>query len=415
MGSDRQSARRDERRRVSARDRANNADSGFARTFTIPEGFELFKESKGRLEFDIIPYIAGKGNPQADEGMEYFERTFYIHRDIGPAKDSYICPAKTAGKPCPICEQVAKWSRKSGISKEEQKELRQMAAKQRQLFIIRIPGEKTWYLWSLSYHNFGKQLDARIKAFDEKDGYDYFYDLQEGFTVRASFVEASMGEGNPFPQASVIDFIPRAKQYKPELIDRMPCLDDLLIIEPYEKLRDLFLGVDGPEDGDDDLPPARGRAPQVDDEDDTPPPPAAGKGKARPAPVADDTDEDDAPPAPAKKSKKPAAPADEGEWDDEDDTPPAKPAGKKKPAAPPPEDDEDDAPPAPAKKAKKPSVDDEGDWDEDDAPPAKPAGKKKPAPAPAEDDGDDDDAPPAKAAKPAKGKPKPPADDDDWE
>jgi len=61
----------------------------------LPEdiGFFALKSTK-TARVDIIPYDVGKGNPRADKGVLYWERTFYIHRNVGPNNAWVICPAR---------------------------------------------------------------------------------------------------------------------------------------------------------------------------------------------------------------------------------------------------------------------------------------------------------------------------------
>ncbi|HUU41398.1 MAG TPA: hypothetical protein VMW42_10695, partial [Desulfatiglandales bacterium] len=77
---------------------------------SLPEGMEQFKikAASEAIKIDIIPYDVGKDNPKADKGSLYWERTFYIHRGIGPNQEWVICPARTSGKACPICEYASK-------------------------------------------------------------------------------------------------------------------------------------------------------------------------------------------------------------------------------------------------------------------------------------------------------------------
>jgi hypothetical protein len=36
--------------------------------------------------------------------MYYFERTYWVHKGVGPDQRWYVCPKQTLHKPCPVCE-----------------------------------------------------------------------------------------------------------------------------------------------------------------------------------------------------------------------------------------------------------------------------------------------------------------------
>lgn len=378
---------------------------GFS-TIKIPEGMKMLKLEKGTMIVDIIPYMVGAGNPFADEGKYHYERTFWMHRGVGPAGDSYICLAKTKNEACPVCEYQARL-RKGG--EVDEKTLKEMSPKRRQLFHVvnRKDIEAGVQLLEASYAMFGKLLATRIDSdAATESGWDKFADPKEGMRLQLTIAEKSMGS-NKYLEVIAIDFLPRKHQYGWKFVDENTvCLDDILKIPNYEKLAALLESGEEAEDvggGDDDAPPARKKP--VADDDDAPPP------RKRPAALEDD----DAPPA--KPAKKPAA-EEEGAWDDEAPPPPKKkpapvaedddaPPPKKRPAAledddaPPPKKrpaalEDDDAPPPPKKR---PAA-----LEDDDASPP----KKKPA-APADDGAGWDDEPPAKPAK----KPAPAAEDDD--
>lgn len=440
---------REKRRYTNARERAEKHDSGFSSTsFKLPEGVNLFKPKEGVMLLDILPFVAGKGNPWAEPGNVHWERTYWAHRGVGANGDTYLCPAKSAKKPCPICEYRLKLI-KEGDEDNEQV-IKDLAPKERQLFNVvnlRDP-DKGIQIWDVSNFLFGKVLDARLRNADEDDGWENFFHMEEGLTLKVSFAEESFG-GYAFYKAETIDFKTRKEPYDDDKFEEVHCLDEILIIPEYDDLKKAFLEVsddkpakskskdkdaDDDDEDDEDEKPAKGKKPAADeDEDDEDEKPVKPKSK-KPADD-DDEDEDDEEPAPKVKSKKTPPPDDADDWsefdeDDEDDEKPAK-AKSKKPAD---DDDDEDEAPAPKAKSKKPAdddddedTDDEDDEDED-APPAK---KKKPA---AESDDEDDEEPAPKKKKnrfdsdeddkgwdndddeePAPKKKKKPADDDDDE
>jgi len=95
-------------------------------------------------------------------------------------------------------------------------------------------------LLEISFHNFGKQLDKRIK--NRADGkYDNFSDIERGMTLVCGCEARSMGTGKPFPCIETVDFEPRDVDYDAAaMLAEIPCLDDLLIVRPYDELHNIF-------------------------------------------------------------------------------------------------------------------------------------------------------------------------------
>jgi hypothetical protein len=293
-----------EKRTVSARQWAATRDDSERTAFRIPKDTTLFYiKVKGKKKLDFIPYVVGKGNPMADEGSLWFERTFWIHSNIGINEKSYVCPARSAGRRCPICEERARQARNPDAAKEL---IKALEPKQRQLFQVIDLSEpdKGVQLWEISYHLFGKSLKERINNADEDRGWDRFADLTEGMTVEVVFVDKAIPGYSAFFDCSSIDFLPRAKPYNDGMLDRVACLDDLLIIRDYEELKKIFL-QETEEEGD------------KDEERPTHRPGSADPAQTRPNP--------------AKTAAPPAKqhPSEEELWDDEEPEKPAAPARAK--------------------------------------------------------------------------------------
>lgn len=319
--------------------------TGYTATYLkVPKGMSLFSAEKGLMLLDILPYEVGKGNPFADKGMLYFERTYFVHRNIGPSQSTYVCPAKTANKPCPICEEAQKL-RANADDKEEEDTAKQMFPKQRQLFnVIDLnEGKKGVQLWDMSYHNFGKKLQVELEALDEDErDRKLFFTADAGYSLKVSFGEESMGSGK-FLTAETIKFRPRKEQYdEEEILEQVANLDEALIILPYEELKDLLHTAkeDDEEAEDDDE-----SDEDSDDEDDEDEPAPKKKGKKKPEPEddddgdsgddddsdeGDDSDDSEDEPAPKKKKKgvgfkdvdkaiKKKSKSDEDEEEEEDD------------------------------------------------------------------------------------------------
>jgi len=221
-------------------------------TVRLPDGVSFFSVKKaGLMRLEIIPYRIpeGAGNPCFDDGSMGFERTFFIHRGVGANNDSYVCPAKTKGKACPICESRAKLASDPSTDDEL---LKALLPKERQLWNVydHDDADKGVQVWDVSFHLFGKQLDARIKNADEDDDYEYFSDPEEGSTLKVGFSEESFNSQKFFSTES-IDFKPRKGPVPAAIVEAACVLDDLLITESYEKLKAIYYQLEEVPDEDD--------------------------------------------------------------------------------------------------------------------------------------------------------------------
>jgi hypothetical protein len=225
--------------------------TGFAPTaFELPENTSLFvlKDEKS-VRLDIIPYEVGEGNPYADPGTLHYERTFYVHRGIGADQNSYVCPAKTCGERCYICEYRAKLSKDPDA---DEKLIKDLFPKQRQLFNVIDTKErdKGVQLLEISYHLFGKVLDREIQNADEDDDYRSFAELEGGKTLKLG-VEEQHAEGNSWLSVVSINFRERKDDYDEDILEEAVCLDDILRIKDYDELKEIFLQTESDDEDED--------------------------------------------------------------------------------------------------------------------------------------------------------------------
>jgi len=248
--------------RVSARRWREEPRGGSSDYLRMPEGVGTFEGKAGTYRLDFMSFIAGKGNPRAEAGEAYFERTFFVHKDVGPNSDWHLCLARTYKKPCPVCEYRAKLS---SDPEADEKVIKALAPKERQLWLVKdlLNDPDSLLLWNVSYHLFGKQLKDKINNSDEEDGYDYFADPTEGKTMRMALQQSNNGS---WTEVADIEFRSRKRQYDSEIINETPCLDKMLVPLSYDKFKALYLQTDEQKDEKDDEPRRRSR----DDDDDKP-------------------------------------------------------------------------------------------------------------------------------------------------
>lgn len=235
---------RQEREKVSGRRRAETHKTGFDRTAVLlPDGRKSFNlDSASTKRIAVIPYRVGKGNPYAEEGSLHFERTYFTHRGIGANEDSYVCLAKTAKQRCPVCEYRAKLAKDPDADENVVKSL---APKERQLWnILDLEDlDSGVQLWDISFHLFGKRLDEEVKNADEDEGYEFFSDPIDGCILKLGVNEKSFN-GNKFYEVVTIGFKHRKEPLDGELLTQAMCLDKLIILPDYDKLKAIFLQTD---------------------------------------------------------------------------------------------------------------------------------------------------------------------------
>ena len=398
--------KREERRRAGSKRRdAQHRTGGDWTTMNIPEGVDIFTPKEKSFRLDIVPFKVGQGNPYAESGEWYYERTFFVHRGIGPEGNSYVCPAKTSGGKCPICEERAQLARDPDGDENLIKDLR---PKERQIFLFldRDEEEKGVQIFEFSNWNFGRLLDERRQEGDE-DGDEYvaeFDDPGGGAVLRVKFKEES-GGGYKYMVARSIDFKPRPNGLDEKYLEHGICPDDLLKILDYDELKKVFLQIEDDDDDDDD------------ESEEKPKRRAKAKAKAKPKAKAKLKDDDE----------------DGDDWDDDDDEPAEKPKPrKKKPAERTADDagleegmtvDHDDHGKCEITRISKDGTslileDEDGEEHravgvDDVTVPKNRKAKAKPKPADDDDDDDDEPAEKPKRKPKAKAKSKPKEDDDD--
>ncbi len=219
----------------------------------LPEGVGFFAlKSTKTARVDIIPYVVGKGNPRADKDVDYWERTFYIHRNVGPNNDWVICPARTAKKPCPVCEFVNKLR-----EDEDGNETLITALKTSRRMVMNLKDmsedikERRVRVMEISHAYFGKAMDEALTLAyeDDEDNMDGFCDAEDGSYLKMVVEKGYLGKGY---SVESIGFKARKEDLDDETLDAAVCLDDILIIKDYDELKELLLQDDSDDEDEDE-------------------------------------------------------------------------------------------------------------------------------------------------------------------
>jgi len=210
-------------------------------------------EPGSRVKLDFLPYEVTDPkhpdlNPDAEiavKGSLWYKRPFSTHRNIGVKNESVICLA-SVGKKCPICEYRQKRI-KAGADSEETDALK---PSRRNLYVV-VPldskkHEVKPHVFDISQYLFQELLNEEL-AEDDENG--IFPSLEEGLTLKIRFDSKTIGNSQPFAEASRIDFIERDDQYEEKILDEVPNLDEILNVLSYEELQAKLLEVDNEETG----------------------------------------------------------------------------------------------------------------------------------------------------------------------
>lgn len=223
-------------------------DVGFKPTsFKVPKDWEVLRLDKaGQLEIDVMPHVAGKHNPLADEGIVVWDSRHQVHDGIGvDTKKKYVCPASRGMGRCPVCEHAARL-RMKGADKEALKAFR---PKMRVLYAVKAGWEgeeKKNYLLEQSFFGkpgFGELIDNKLEAVMHKPKHPYhrFWHPDGGRTL-ACTVKKDKFPGGIFYKVSNIEMIEREEQYDESVIEETPNLEELInsMVLPYDKLKAIF-------------------------------------------------------------------------------------------------------------------------------------------------------------------------------
>lgn len=244
-----------QRRYADAKTAAAKSKGGFEWTnLSLPEGMTMFKFKRaGVYRINVIPFVTKDGNPNADVDMDYYERTYYVHNQIGPEEKTYCCPLKNWGDPCCVCDHRVKLQNKGA----DDETIAPFKPKKRQLWLFDDVSEvregahkpnfqlfEAAYFGGRGYKGFGEMINGKIEIADDGDPATRFYRLdEEGMTLKVSTQESNF-KGNTYYRADEIDFAPRKVVYSESDFENVPCLDEIPKRISSSELRKIFLQED---------------------------------------------------------------------------------------------------------------------------------------------------------------------------
>ena len=263
------------RKRISkekVRENAEKGSQGGSDWFQLKEGVTRWSpEDAGKYAIDFVPYeVKSKNHPDdVEQGCLWYKLPFAVHHGVGANNFSVVCP-QSAGKLCPICEEKNRVVKEDAEGNEEQ--IKQLSTQKFIAYNILNPEDASkTSLFIMSRGKFATKLEEELKDPDNEENLAFFDVNKDGRTLRVRFSEEKFN-GKKFLQATKIDFRPREEMDEDEILDKVICLDEALIILPYDKLKSMFFQETEEEDGDDkedkeEKPKSKPKEDEEDDED----------------------------------------------------------------------------------------------------------------------------------------------------
>lgn len=244
-----------------------NYDSGgFTPTcWNLPSGMKMYKWKKGKNKLDFMPFVVGKHNPNADPGSVHWERTYFTHEiPTADGTRKYPCLQKNFGLKCPICARLTKMKQNAQGDPEA---IKKMDIKTRRAFLVIDRNDKEagiQLLESGHFKSFGELIQNTLMALDDDSVFLDFYHLADGSTLNVQGVDDSF-QGRTYVKPAVITFEPRKVQYDEDMIEEIPCLDDLLKKYEFKDLLKIFDQSENDEEEEEEKP--KKKASKADDDD----------------------------------------------------------------------------------------------------------------------------------------------------
>jgi len=239
----------------------------------IPTGVGFWKPEFGDHLLDIIPFIAGEQHPRVPEGRMAFNLDMWLHQNIGPQYDQFVCPQRMFKKPDPICNYMRG-------KRLPEKEWKSIAPKRRTVYLVWVHDtpeeeEKGLQIWEVAWWNFEKHVDEIAK--NPKGGAPVpFSDYDQGksiaFSIKKSgtFTDASGKERDSMDFVGH-RFVDRDEPVPDEILNISFSLDECVTIHPsFEKMEEAF-PVEGSQPANNDQTPPETQTASTDNDNDSQP------------------------------------------------------------------------------------------------------------------------------------------------
>jgi hypothetical protein len=227
----------------------------------VPAGLKQFKSKRtdgASHTLDFVPFRVTESHlrlvpelRRTEPGKLLVTSSYFCHRQVGVNQDKIVCPARTFGRKCPVCEARARF--KESPHKEDEEKAKACNSSERQLWLVWDSDDRDAgvQLWDEAEFNFGANLSSYLKGTPENVRRDYlgFWKPQSGYTIRISCKEKPIGKQKNY-EWSVHSFYKRDRPLPDEILDHGYDLDSMVPLVDYKTLKAIYEGTPE-EDGDD--------------------------------------------------------------------------------------------------------------------------------------------------------------------
>lgn len=237
---------------------------GFMNYSTCSLKFFKLGEPGKYHDLNILPWrVATRNHPEVVAGnMQVGDFDYvldvWVHRSVGPNQVDCICPKKTLGRACPICDEGNRlWE------ECEKDAARPFFASRKCVYLVqeldeRLHADGDVKVFETSHATFSRDLqDEATNCLRGNGVVNFASPDSDGRVVSFRVGEDKMGNGKKFKKAVGFSFQQRAEEIPDEVLENLPSLDAMMVVKSAEELKSMMYGDDAATDDFDD---ARERA-----------------------------------------------------------------------------------------------------------------------------------------------------------
>jgi hypothetical protein len=211
----------------------------------IPDGVAFWKPDIADHLVDIIPFVAGVQHPRVPENQMAYHIDVWLHQNIGPMYDQFVCQMRMFKKPDPICNYM----RGKRLPEEEWKAI---APKRRNVYLVWVHDtpeeeEKGIQIWEVAWWNFEKHVDEIAK--NPKGGAPVpFSDYDIGKSIAFSIKKSGTFTDSSGKERDSMDFVghrfvDRDEKIPDSILDQSFSLDECITVHPeFSVMEEAFTG-----------------------------------------------------------------------------------------------------------------------------------------------------------------------------
>ena len=234
---------------------ARKDDTGrFRDIFKDDVTLSVWRPGEGGHIFDMVVYRAGEHDPRLPKGTLTYGLEVWVHFNVGPTEDSYVCPARTFGdrknplhqnERCPVCEHRTSLRKEENYDEDEVKALN---PKRRVLYNVLVldnseEENKGVRVWNVAHWLMEKHLSVPSERRRTSSGaaigthIPFARPDQKGKSI--SFTRKGKGQGTEFLGHKFED---RNYFLDNTILSQAKVLDEIIHIPTY---RELFVAFHG--------------------------------------------------------------------------------------------------------------------------------------------------------------------------